>query len=273
MGIGDVMEYTSGGSTWSAALRRVASGLRPWSRSRTRWSILVPVIALVAGLLFTTSARTSGGTSLREDRTPQLTSLISDRKRQVDAAAEAESQLRAAVDADTSRLGQTDSTVATAQNKVNSLLGAAGLEAVHGPALTVELNDAPRRAGEALPQGATVDDLVVHQQDVQAVVNALWAGGAEAMTIMGVRVISTSAVRCVGNTLLLQGRVYSPPFVITAIGDPQAMQRALNSSPTVGIYRQAVAAFGLGYSVRTETDVKLPAYDGSTALQYATAIP
>ena len=64
---------------------------------------------------------------------------------------------------------------------------------------------------------------------MQAVVNALWAGGAEAMTIMGVRVISTSAVRCVGNTLLLHGRVYSPPFVITAIGDPSAMQQALEN--------------------------------------------
>ena len=267
------MEYTSGGSTWSAALRRVASGLRPGSRSRNRWSILVPVIALVAGLLFTTSARTSGGTSLREDRTPQLTSLISDRRRQVDAATRAESELRAAVDADTSKLAQTDSTVASAQDKVSGLLGAAGLQAVHGPALTVELNDAPRRAGEALPHGATADDLVVHQQDVQAVVNALWAGGAEAMTIMGIRVISTSAVRCVGNTLLLQGHVYSPPFVITAIGDPAAMQRALNTSPAVGVFRQASEAFGLGYSVRTDSDAKLPPYGGSTALQYATAIP
>ncbi len=267
------MEYTSGGSTWTAALRRVASGMRPGSRPRSRWSVLVPLVALVAGLLFTTSARTAGGTSLREDRTPQLTSLIADRKRQVDAATRAEAQLRAAVAADTANLAATDSSVAAAQARVNGLLGAAGLQAVDGPAITVELNDAARRAGEALPPGATVDDLVVHQQDVQAVVNALWSGGAEAMTIMGVRVISTSAVRCVGNTLLLQGLVYSPPFVITAIGDQAAMQRALNASPAVSVYRQAVAAFGLGYTVTTTDDARLPGYDGSTALQYATAIP
>ena len=48
-------------------------------------------------------------------------------------------------------------------------------------------------------------------------VNALWAGGAEAMTIMGERVIATTAVRCVGNTLLLHGRVHSPPFTVAAI--------------------------------------------------------
>ena len=87
------------------------------------------------------------------------------------------------------------------------------------------LADAPRSADRVLPEDASPDDLVVHQQDVQAVVNALWPGGAEAMQIMDQRVITTSAVRCVGNTLILQGRVYSPPFQITAIGDPQRLPR------------------------------------------------
>jgi len=132
----------------------------------------------------------------------------------------------------------------------------------------VVLNDAPSSGGTP-PKGATLDELVVHQQDVQAVVNALWAGGAEAMTIMGVRVISTSAVRCVGNTLLLEGVLYSPPFTITAIGSAELMQNALDASPAVAAYRQAVAAWGLGYSVRPEGDVTLPAYTGSISLQYA----
>lgn len=267
------MEYTSGSSSWTAAFRRIGSGLRPGRRPRSRWSILVPLVALVAGVLFTTSATTSGGTSLREDRTPQLTNLIADRQRQIEAATKQEAALRASVLSDTDQLAQSDSSVAAQRDRSNQALGGAGLVAVHGPVMTVQLNDVPRASGESLPQGATADDLVVHQQDVQAVVNALWAGGAEAMTIMGVRVISTSAVRCVGNTLLLQGRVFSPPFVISAIGDTAAMQRALDSSPAVGIYRQAAGAYGLGYRVTTQSDVKMPAYDGSTALQYATATP
>jgi len=112
---------------------------------------------------------------------------------------------------------------------------------------------------------------VVHQQDVQAVVNALWAGGAEAMTIMGVRVISTSAVRCVGNTLLLGGRVYSPPFEVTAIGDTDRMRTALDESAGVTAFREWAATLGLGYSAATRGDVTLPAYDGSTDLQFARA--
>ena len=135
--------------------------------------------------------------------------------------------------------------------------------------LGFRLNDAPKRPDGGLPQGVRPDDVVVHQQDVQAVVNALWAGGAEAMTIMGVRVSSTSAVRCGGNTLLLGGRVYSPPFEVTAIGDPDRMRAALDASDGVTALREAAAAFGLSYQETTRAEVTLPAYDGSTDLQYA----
>ncbi len=82
------------------------------------------------------------------------------------------------------------------------------------------------------------------------------------MSIMDVRVLSTSAVRCVGNTLLLHGRVYSPPFKITAIGDPAAMQRALNASEGVRLFKDAVDHYQLGYQETVEADVTVPAFTG-----------
>ena len=111
----------------------------------------------------------------------------------------------------------------------------------------------------------------MHQQDVQAVVNALWAGGAEAMTLMGQRVVSTSAVRCVGNTLILQGRVYSPPFVVTAVGDQDGMRRALDLAPGVQLFLDYVDRFGLGYAVTSAARTTLPAYDGPLDLSAGTA--
>ena len=79
--------------------------------------------------------------------------------------------------------------------------------------------------------------------------NALWAGGAEAMTIAGQRVIATSAVRCVGNTLLLNGEVFSPPFRVAAIGPSRTMTAALDQSPGVKLFEQAAGYYGLGYTV------------------------
>ena len=106
---------------------------------------------------------------------------------------------------------------------------------------------------------------MVHQQDVEAVVNALWAGGAESMMIMDQRVLFNSAVRCSGNVLLLQGKKYSPPFTISAIGPVETMKKALDNSQEVTIYRQYVSAFGLGWQV-DEKKEKLH-FDATDALQ------
>ncbi|GAB3148229.1 DUF881 domain-containing protein [Micromonospora sonneratiae] len=264
------MEYTSGAASWRKVLRRAAVGLlprRPGQR-RSGWSIGVPVIALAAGLLFTTTATSAGGTSLREDRRPQLAQLIQNRHDQLAASEARAAELRAQVESETEALAGSDAPIAAQRDRAAVNRQKAGLTALTGPGITVELNDAPRQGDNTLPEGATNDDLVVHQSDVQAVVNALWAGGAEAMSIMNVRVLTTSAVRCVGNTLLLHGRVYSPPFKITAIGDPAAMQRALAASQGVQLFRDAVEHYQLGYR-ETISTVNVPAFDGSTGLRSA----
>jgi len=164
-----------------------------------------------------------------------------------------------------------DRRVAALDTAAGALAPATGLGSVQGPAVRVSLDDA-KRDPNSLPDGFTPDDMVVHQQDVQGVVNALWHGGAEAMQIMDQRVISTSAVRCVGNTLVLQGRVYSPPFVITAIVDATTMRAALDADPTVRVYRQYVDAIGLRYDLETLDHAELPAYSGLPMLSHATAI-
>ena len=103
---------------------------------------------------------------------------------------------------------------------------------------------------------------MVHQQDIQAVVNALWSGGAEAMTIQGQRVVSTTGIKCVGNTVVLHGVPYAPPYVITAIGDQQRLRAALANAEPVQIYRQYVEAYGLVYRERSPAEVTLGPYDG-----------
>src|SRR5581483_10447361 len=101
------------------------------------------------------------------------------------------------------------------------------------------------------------DDLVVHQQDIQGVLNALWSAGAEAVQMQDQRLIATSAPRCVGNTLLLNGRTYSPPYTIAAVGDATAMQAALAAAPLVILYKQYVVRFGLGYTEHADADARV----------------
>ena len=265
------VEYTTGAPSWRLVLRRALGGLRPRRRTqRTRgWSVGVPLIALAAGLLFTTSARTADGTQLRDDRRPQLAQLIADKRVRLEAREKTAAKLRADVDQDSARLAEVDGPGKEARERGDALRPQAGFTALHGPGVTVTLNDSSRRGADLGENAPDNDDLVVHQGDVQAVVNALWAGGAEAMSIMDVRVISTSAVRCVGNTLLLHGQVFSPPFKITAIGEPTEMRHALESAEGVQQFRTAVADFGLGYTETVERNVTVRAYDGSSDLRSA----
>jgi uncharacterized protein YlxW (UPF0749 family) len=86
---------------------------------------------------------------------------------------------------------------------------------------------------------------------------------------MGQRLISTSAVRCVGNTVILQGRVYSPPFTITAVGDVKAMAAALEADPSVQVYRDWAGEVGKRYDVVRSKELVLPAYSGPVSAKFA----
>lgn len=238
------------------------------TRRPSFWSAVVPIVALSAGVLFATSASTAKGTDLRSSAA-ELPDLIRERTRDNAQTANQVRELQGQVDKLSAEQAPGDVRLTQLTRQGDVLRHEAGTGAVTGATVSVSLTDA-KIPSDQLPEGITVDDIVVHQQDVQAVVNALWAGGAEAMMLMDQRVISTSAVRCVGNTLILQGRVYSPPYVIKAMGEPAELRRALDASPQVGIYRQYVDAIGLGYQVKSSPEETFPAYAGSVNLEYAT---
>jgi uncharacterized protein YlxW (UPF0749 family) len=138
---------------------------------------------------------------------------------------------------------------------------------VTGPGVTVVLDDAP--ASAALLAGVAPDDLVIHQQDLQAVIAALWAGGAEAMTLMGERVTQTSAFRCTGNVLLLHGQVFSPPFVVQAIGDPEQLERAVRRSAGVQTFLAHAEWVGLGFSLTQDETMNFPGSFNTSNLSFA----
>lgn len=237
----------------------------------TSWSGVVPIIALLAGALFATSATASKGAELRSAATG-VPDLIRQQDRSNDRLTGQVNKLQREVDELTRHAESGNVSVRRLKERADAVAPMAGRTEAVGPAVRVSLTDSQLR-GDQLPDGFTVDDIVVHQQDVQAVVNALWAGGATAMTIQDQRVISTSAVRCVGNTLILQGRVYSPPYVITAIGKREALAESLRQSPEVLIYQEYVDAVGLGYDVTELEEVTMPPYEGSIAPKYARVMP
>jgi uncharacterized protein YlxW (UPF0749 family) len=235
------------------------------------WGAMVPVVALAAGLLFATSGRTAQGTDLRAGQVTEFSELIDQRSSVIARQADQLADLQGQVERLTEQAATRDGDVAAAQDAGNAGALSAALVPLTGPGVVITLDDAPARPDGSLPGTARPDDVVIHQSDVQAIVNAVWAAAADGVGVMDQRLIATSAVRCVGNTLLLQGRTYSPPFIITAIADASAVRAQLASSPQVAVLQQAVEAYGLTFQVRERESVTVPAYDGTLDLEYASA--
>lgn len=244
-------------------LQRLRSPLKRQQRPRTPAGRVSSVLVfVVSGLFIAVSAITAQGTDLRSDRNVTLRDLITEQGL-------LNSQLQTQIDEvrqEVSSLSGQDLGLGQVQRNLEEAATAASVRPVVGPGLRVVLTDAPN---DVKPPGVSDDNLVVHQQDIQAVVNALWDGGAEAMTIQGQRVISTTGIKCVGNTVVLHGVPYAPPYVIEAIGDQDRMQASLAAAPAVQIYRQYVEAYGLGYSEQRRDAIEMPGFVGSLGINHA----
>jgi len=182
-----------------------------------------------------------------QDLTVELDTVTKER----DALAEEVVKLREKLNAQSGGVG-------TELQKANM---AAGLLPVHGPGVVVTLND----SSHVLQPGEDPNLYLIHDEDLLKVVNELRAAGAEAIAINGERLTSTSEIRCAGTTILVNVTKIAPPFVITAIGDPETLERALRIK---GGWLQTLEFWGINAQIEKSSDVKIPAYKGSLKFEY-----
>jgi uncharacterized protein YlxW (UPF0749 family) len=232
---------------------------------RQRWPMAVLAVFAVTGFLLVAASVSAGGGDLRPTG-GDIPSLLRDRAERIEQRRDAARDLRAEIDLLSANVTGKD--LDQLLEDVEDLKPATGLTALEGPGVRVTLTDAPRDG-----EDPDIDPnlLVVHQQDIQAYVNALWAGGAEAMTLQGQRLMSTTGITCVGNSVVLDGVSYSPPYVIEAIGPRNEMFRSLQRSPETAIYAEYADTYGLGLAVKGLDRVEIEPYDNPIALAHARA--
>ena len=226
-------------------------------RARTaRHAVAVLAVTIASGLLFSVS-------SLNERKNPagtsNLATLVRTRQAQVSTLDNEVSSLDAQVQSFSSapQSGSPDEDAFTARST----------SPVSGPGVQITLSDAP--PGQ-IPAGATPNDLVIHQQDIEDTMNALWAGGAEAMTVQGVRITNRTVIRCIGNVILVDGTSYSPPYVIQAIGDPDTLRATVTANPRMVNYQAYVTKYGLGWDMQTKDSLSFAPATTPLTVNYAT---
>lgn len=245
----------------------------PRPRRSLAWRVGTPLVGVLSGALFVVSAADSRGTDLRPGRYTDLAGLVEAEAADYEEVRQDLEDLEEEVDDLTE--GVSGFRVSRTRGRIEELRDPAGLEPRSGPGITVTLSDSPGDVlDEAVAHDIKVAQLVVHQQDVQALVNALWSGGASAVTIAGQRVISTTGIKCEGPVVQLQGVPYPQPYVIQAVGDPTELTAALDVDPLVAGYRADAANpyIQIGWDLQTEDHIEAPAYDGLLDLRYAEPI-
>lgn len=148
--------------------------------------------------------------------------------------------------------------LAARMQEVRSLCGQSGLT---GPGVRVTLTDADEGFIAAAGPAADVSGFIVHDRDLLRVVNALWSAGAESVAVNGVRLTGSDAFRCVGPSIRVGWRRLSPPFIIEAIGDGEAMAQALTGGSHSYIYKE-LTAFGIGFTVEISDRLVLTGREG-----------
>ncbi len=233
------------------------------------------MVVALCGSLFVVSALDSDGTDLRPGRYTDLASLVQTESDAYQRLQREAAALRDEVDDLTRNVD--DRGVQRKRRQAERLESPAGLTEVSGPGVTIVLSDAPIERLDAAFNAGDVDLnlLVVHQQDIQAVMNALWAGGADAMTIQGQRVVSTTGIKCTSSAVTLHGVPYPQPYVIQAIGDPTDLIRAVDADIDISGFREDAADpdLGIGWDLDVEEKIDAPAYEGLLDVIYAKPLP
>ncbi len=141
----------------------------------------------------------------------------------------------------------------------------AGLTSVHGPGIIVRLNDSPIKPKD----GDDPNYYIVHDVDLMALVNELWASGAEAVSINDQRMVMTSPIRCVGPTITVNTVRLTPPYIVKAIGPSSTLETGLRY--TGGFLDSMSPNMDRGVEIRISKndDIIIPAYKGSLVNRYA----
>lgn len=246
---------------------RARLGRPPADRRRSLWRAGTPVVVLLCGALFVVSAANSGGTDLRPGRYTDLASLVKDEADQYAELQQRRTELNDQVASLSAAVSDRD--VNRYQRRVAELKDPTGLVPRSGAGISITLSDAPEDVINSTT--GDINELLVHQQDIQAVVNALWKGGATAVTIAGQRIVSTTGIKCEGNAVQLQGVPYPQPYVIQAVGDQGALLTAIEGDTYVAAYREDAADpdISVGWDLELEDRLTAPAYDGLLDLNYA----
>ncbi|HEX6473578.1 MAG TPA: DUF881 domain-containing protein [Candidatus Limnocylindria bacterium] len=243
----------------------VGRGGRGW-RIGSTWGVSIALALAVVGFIGamqwnSSLARDQFTTSAQQVLAGQVTDLEDEQDMLRQELATANAQVQ--------RLQEQSTGSSVALEELNRQLEVArlqtGLTAVRGPGVRIEIADSKR----VVPPGENPSSYIVLVDDLRDIVTALWASGADAISVNGERLVANSSIYGVGASVLVNTAFLSPPFRIEAIGSDGLLDRFQEHPAFLGRVARRIEFFGLEFASQVSTDLRLPAFIGSTRFRYA----
>jgi uncharacterized protein YlxW (UPF0749 family) len=231
----------------------------------TKAHYLITVVCFVLGMMLVTQFRSvqynNWGTVPSLQRMQELTSQLKSVMDERDLLKKEVAELQARIADFETSASKVSGLTEVMQKELEKARMSAGLIAGTGPGIEIILDDSnvPKQPGE------DPNLFLVHDEDILKVVNELFASGAEAVSVNGQRIISTSEIRCVGPTVVINSVRLAPPFTIHAIGNPDALETSLKMR---GGIIESLQVFGIKVNITKQENIKMPAYDGPVSFKY-----
>lgn len=226
--------------------------------------ILLAVVILFLTFMLTTQMNTVSKSEdiLQNKRESQLADDLLKLRDKYNELKKAYDENKLVVDEYGSNSATNDKLIAAMKQELTTATALAGLKAVKGEGIIITIEDSTRQ-----PTGdLTYEDLIIHNTDLESVVNELKVAGAEAISINGNRIVSTSSIRCVGPVILINDQKIASPFIIKAIGNAQYLESALNLKGGIADY---LRKYGKKCNITREKEVLIEKYDGALSFKYA----
>ena len=146
----------------------------------------------------------------------------------------------------------------------------AATTAVSGPGLMITVTDpgVGPDLSDVSKQRVAGREQVILDRDLQLMVNALWAAGAEAIAVGGVRIGPDVTIRQAGGAILVDNQPIAGPYVVLAIGAPETMRDSFEASSALQRLRLLETAYRAGVTVSTEDELSVPA-GGAREVRFA----
>ena len=149
------------------------------------------------------------------------------------------------------------------ETELQQLNKSLGKTDVVGEGIVIQLVD---KKGEPLGDDAYVD--AIKAEDLSIIVNQLFAAGAEAISINGNRIITTTAIVDIGYTEFIQvngKRIPDNTYVINAIGNPDYLKSAVLGK---GGHVDELKELGHETSVKDNKNILIEKYNGEISTKY-----